>query len=31
MYENDLLQAISDTANAVDVLVFIAEVPGRNQ
>src|SRR6478609_6263918 len=27
MYENDLLQAQSDTANAVDVHVFLAEVP----
>jgi len=31
LYENDLIQAISDTANAIDVLVFIAEIPGRSQ
>lgn len=30
MYEADLITAQADTANAVDVLVFIAEVPGRS-
>jgi hypothetical protein len=31
MYENDQLLAACDTANAIDILLFLAEVPGRNQ